>query len=139
MAVSSKFTHALICPAFGCSYPLIRQKWFSKLQFRQLRMKPELFDDYYRDTCLIQKNDMIAFLKANTSYRLKESVKRCSADVHIYFGEKENQGIKKSARVIREAFPVSSITGLPEMYHGDFSINHSHDYINAIMAIANGA
>ena len=23
--------------------------------------------------------------------------------------------------------------------HGDFSINHSHDYINAIMAIANGA
>jgi len=135
MAVPSKLTNALIRPAFGCSYPLIRQKWFSKLQFRQLRMKPELFDDYYRDTCMIQKKDMIAFLKANTSYRLKESLRRCSADVHIYFGEKENHGIKKSARIIHEALPSSSITELSEMYHGDFSINHSYDYINAIRTI----
>ena len=136
MAVPSKLTSALMRPALGCSYPLIRQKWFSMLQFRQLRIKPELFDDYCRDTCMIQKNDMIAFLKANASYSLKESFRRCTADVHIYFGEKDDQGIKKSARIIHEALSFSSITELPEMYHGDFSINHSHDYISAVRAIA---
>jgi len=55
MAYSSKITNALIRPAFGCSYPLIKKKWFAKMQFKQLRIKPELFDDYYRDTCLISK------------------------------------------------------------------------------------
>lgn len=37
-------------------------------------MKEELFEDYYRDTCLIEKQDMIAFMKANTSYSLKENI-----------------------------------------------------------------
>lgn len=139
MAVPSRFTNAMIRPAFGYSYPLIRQKWFSGLQFRQLRMKPELFDDYYRDTCKIQKDDMIAFLQANTSYSLNESIKRCSADVHIFYGEKENRGIRRSAQTIHDALSDSSITGLPEMYHGDFSINHSRDYVTAVRSIADGS
>lgn len=45
-AIPSKLTYSLIKPAFGSCYGLIRQKWFSKLQFRSLRMKPELFNDY---------------------------------------------------------------------------------------------
>ena len=47
MAVPSGFTNAMIRPAFSCTYPLIRHKWFAKLQFRQLRMNAEYFDDYY--------------------------------------------------------------------------------------------
>lgn len=45
-AIPSKLTYSLIKPAFGSCYGLIQQKWFSKLQFRSLRMKPELFNDY---------------------------------------------------------------------------------------------
>ena len=44
----SKLTCSLIKPVFGGCYGLIRQKWFSKLQFRSLRMRPELFHDYYQ-------------------------------------------------------------------------------------------
>lgn len=137
MAIPSKIINALIRPAFGCSYPLIKQKWFAKMQFRQLKIKEELFDDYYRDTCTIPKNDMIAFLKANTSYKLKDSINNCSADVHIYYGKRETRGIKKSAKLISTTIPSSSLIELPNMYHGDFSINHSHDYIITIKAIAN--
>ena len=136
MAYSSKITNALIRPAFGCSYPLIKKKWFAKMQFKQLRIKPELFDDYYRDTCLISKKDMIAFLQASASYQLKDAVKNCCADVHIFYGEKENRGIKKSAKIISNSFPMSALTELPEMYHGEFSINNPKEYAETVKSIA---
>ena len=134
--IPSKITNALISPAIHLSYPLIKQRWLAKMQFRQLRLKAELFDDYYRDTAAIQKNDMIAFLKASTSYRLKDSIKKRHADMHIYFGEKENRIIKRSAAMLRETADVSSLTQLPGMFHGDFSINHPLDYVDAINNIA---
>ena len=133
--IPSKITNALISPALHLSYPLIKQRWFAKLQFRQLRLKAELFDDYYRDTAAVQKNDMIAFLKASTSYWLKDSIKKSNADMHIYFGEKETRVIKRSAVLLRETANVSSLTELPDMFHGDFSINHPLDFVNAINRI----
>ncbi|MGN0630976.1 MAG: alpha/beta fold hydrolase [Ruminococcus sp.] len=135
MVIPSKITNAMIRPVFGCSYPLIKQKWFAKMQFRQLKIKEELFNDYYRDTCSITKEDMIAFLKANTSYRMNETLKKCSVDVHIYFGERENSGIKESAKALHKVLPMSSLIELPNMYHGDFSVNHSEMYSDAIKAL----
>ncbi len=39
--ISSGITNALISPAFRLSYPLVKQRWFAKMQFRQLRLKAE--------------------------------------------------------------------------------------------------
>ena len=47
----SRLTNALITPAFGSSYGLIRNRSFAKVQFQALHIKPELFEAYYRDTC----------------------------------------------------------------------------------------
>ena len=68
-------THALIKPAFGMSYGLIRQKWFAKMQAAYLGIPQKLFDDYYRDTCKISKEDMIAFLKSNSAYSIKPALR----------------------------------------------------------------
>ena len=51
LVLPSRVTHALIKPVFGSCYGLICQKWFAKLQFKSLRIKPDLFGDYFRDTC----------------------------------------------------------------------------------------
>ena len=51
------------------------------MQFKSLKIKSDLFDDYFRDTCAIAKKDMIAFLQANSLYSLKESIKNCTAKV----------------------------------------------------------
>lgn len=51
-------------------------------------MKPDLFEDYFRDTCGISKKNMIAFLQANSLYSIKESIGNCSAKVHIFVGGK---------------------------------------------------
>ena len=53
LVIPSKITHSMIKPAFGSCYGLIQYKWFSKLQFKSLKIKPDLFDCYFRDTCAI--------------------------------------------------------------------------------------
>ena len=133
--IPSRVTHALIRPSIACSYGLIKQKWFARLQFRSLKIKNELYDDYYRDTCSITKEDMIAFLRANTSYTLKESLNNTNADVRIYYGEKEIRGIKQSAQRIKELLPNASVSELIGMVHGEFSINHAADYVKTIRAV----
>lgn len=138
MVMPSSFTHAMIRPAFGASYGLIKHRWFSKLQFKSLHIKQDLFEDYYRDTREIKKDDMISFLRANTAYSLKESIKNCSADVHIFFGQKETPGIKKSAGKIMDMIPGASLKEMAGMYHGELSINHSDDYVSEIDYILNG-
>ncbi len=133
--VPSRLTHALIGPAFGSSYGLIRRRWFSRLQFKSLHMKEELFEDYYRDTCLIGKVDMIAFMKANTSYFLKNGLKESKADVHVFWGGRENREIKRSADLIRSALPACKFSCLKDLYHGEFSINHAGEYAEEIRSI----
>ena len=131
----SRLTHALVGPAFGSSYGLIKNRSFAKMQFDSLHMKAELFEDYYRDTCGIEKKDMIAFLKANTAFTLDGRISGTTAKVHVFAGEKENREILRSAEAICKAVPGSRQTILPGLYHGEFSINHPEEYVRAIAEI----
>ena len=135
LVIPSKITHSMIKPAFGSCYGLIQYKWFSKLQFKSLKIKPGLFDCYYKDTCDISKNDMIAFLQANSLYSLKESIKSCEAKVFVFVGEKENNTMLKSAEMIHQTLRNSFLQVIPKLYHGEFSINHGKDYANKIREI----
>ena len=58
---------------------LRKYKCFSKLQFKSLRIKSNLFDEYDKDTCAIRKSDMIAFLQENSVYSLKDGSGECEA------------------------------------------------------------
>lgn len=135
LVIPSKITHSMIKPAFGSCYGLIQYKWFSKLQFKSLKIKRDLFDCYYKDTCDISKNDMIAFLQANSLYSLKESIKSCEAKVFVFVGEKENNTMLKSAEMIHQTLRNSFLQVIPKLYHGEFSINHGKDYANKIREI----
>ena len=130
--IPSKFTNALIAPTFGSSYGLIRNRSFARLQFQALHLKPELFEEYYRDTCRIKKQDMIAFMKANTSYALKDGFKEASAEIHVYVGEKEAGTILRSAEAICQMRPSCSLHRMKNMKHGEFSINHAARYADDI-------
>ena len=137
-AIPSKLTNALIAPAFGSSYGLIKNRGFARLQFQSLHMKPELFEDYYRDTCRIQKQDMIAFLKANTSYALKDGLRESSAEIHVYVGERETGEILRSAEAICRMRPACRLHRMPGLKHGEFSINHADQYADAVRQIIRG-
>jgi len=123
-----KVTAALVGPTFGASFGLIKQKWFSKLQAEYLGIPRELFDDYYRDTCKISREDMIAFLKANSLYTIKPGLSETEAKVKIVAGSKEQKNIRDSANLLHTAIPGSQMEIMSGLRHGDLSINHPETY-----------
>ena len=131
----SRLTNALIGPAFGASFGLIQNRSFAKMQFQSLHIKPELFEDYYRDTCRIKKQDIITFMKANTSYALIDPFRDTRAKVHVYVGEKETSEILRSAEAICRALPSARLHRLPGLRHGEFSLNQAPQYADAIRKI----
>ena len=128
----SKLTAALIDPTFGMSYGLIKQRWFAKIQADYLGIPKELFEDYYRDTCAITKADMIAFLKANSTYEIKTSLAKTNAEVKIVAGAKEQKKVLDSAKLLHSTIPGSALEILPGMSHGDLSINHPECYVQML-------
>ena len=127
-----KLTAALIPPAFGMSYGLIGQRWFAKLQADYLGIPGALFDDYFRDTCRISRADMIAFLKANSLYTIKPGLSETRARVKIVAGSREQKNIRDSASMMNRTITGSSMELLPELRHGDLSINHPERYVQML-------
>ena len=124
----SRLIHALIKPTFGMSYGLIKQKWFAEMQAAYLGIPQKLFDDYYRDTCMITKEDMIAFLQSNSVYSIKPALRNTQAKVHIVFGSKEQSLIRTSEKLLNHTLLGSTLEILPGYSHGDLSLNHPDQY-----------
>ena len=132
LAIPMKATYKMIRPAFSMSYGLISKKWFSQMQFKSLKIREDLFSEYYRDTCKISKEDMIAFMEANSKYEIKDSLSSTKSKVLVVVGDKERAIMKKSASIIHKKINGSRIKVLPNYYHGDFSINNPQQYVKAI-------
>ena len=136
--IPSGLTNSMIAPAFSASYRMIKNRSFARMQFQSLHIKANLFEDYYRDTCCIQKQDMIAFMRANTSYALKASFRDSSAEVHVFVGERETGRILRSADAICKARPDCRLHRMPDLRHGEFSLNHAEKYADAVRHIVRG-
>lgn len=133
LVLPMRTTYALIRPTFSLCYPLVKKRWFARLQFNSLRMKEKFFDEYYRDSAAITKQNLISFLRANSAYKLKDSVEQCQANVLVLVGGKESKIMRKSAEILHEKIPNSTLEILPGYYHGDLSINHSELYVEKVL------
>ena len=126
-----KMTIKLIESSINMSYGLINKKWFSKLQFKSLKIKEELFDKYYIDSSNIAKDNMISFLKANSNYHLK-NIKTNKSKSIVAVGSKERPIMIKSAKIIHDELINSELEILSGYYHGDLSINHPNEYAEKV-------
>ena len=117
--------------SINMSYKLIHKKWFSKLQFKSLKLKESLFDKYYKDSSNITKNNMISFLKANTNYCMK-NIKNNKTKAIVIVGSKERKIMIKSAKKINSELKNSNLEILEGYYHGELSINHPDEYVAII-------
>ena len=126
-----KMTNRLIEPSINMSYGLIKKRWFSKLQFKSLKIKKELFDKYYIDSSNITKNNMISFLEANSNYYLK-NIKTNKSKSIVIVGSKERSIMIKSAKRIHDELINSELEILSGYYHGDLSINHPNEYAEKV-------
>lgn len=135
LVVPMRLTAALIKPAYSICYPLIKKRWFAKLQFKSMHIKDEYFEKYFEDSADILKNDMIAFLMANSNYSIKDSFYDCKAKSLVLVGGKELEIMKKSAKMIVACLPTSKLEIIKNYNHGDLSINHPKQYIEKLLQL----
>lgn len=135
LVIPRPLTAALIAPALEMSYGLIKKRWFSKVQFKSLKLQKKLFEDYYRDTCNIQKQDMIHFLKANSSYSMKQELANTIAKVTIIVGGKEQKVMQRSAKILHNTLPNSKLKVFKDYFHGELSLNYPKAYVEVLMQL----
>ncbi len=129
------FIRSLIKPSVEMCYPLINKKWFARMQFKYLRIREDLFDDYYRDTSKIGREDMSGFIGASISYSLPESISMTKAHVIVVAGSREEKSILRSGKMICKAIPSSELVIKEKLYHGEWSINLYDEYADYVKSV----
>lgn len=123
---------ALIVPTYKIFYKLIKKKWFSKLQSKNLCVPRDMFERYYKDSLNITKESLINITLSNGNYMLKNTIKNTKAKVLIIVGEKELKIMKKSARTITDTILNSQLYIADKMNHGEFSLVYYEEYIKLV-------
>lgn len=135
LIIPMKTTYHLVKPMIEMSYGLIKKRWFAKLQFKSLKIKNELYDEYYKDTCNISKENMISFLKANAGYVVKKELSNTQSKVFVFVGKKEQTKMINSAYKLNKMISNSTLEIKNNMYHGEYSINYAKEYADKIVSI----
>lgn len=130
--IPDKLTAGLVAPLFSMSFPLIKKKWFAKMQFCYLGIRADLFEHYYGDTVKLSKQNLIAFTKASSLYQVKKNLKNSLARVRIIVGEKETKKMHASARYLHDLLPDSRLEIKAGLAHGQYAINQTDLYVKEL-------
>lgn len=130
--IPDKLTAGLVAPLFSMSFPLIKKKWFAKMQFCYLGIRADLFEHYYEDTVKLSKQNLIAFIKASSLYQVKKNLKNSLARVRIIVGEKETKKMHASARYLHDLLPDSRLEIKAGLAHGQYAINQPDLYVKEL-------
>ena len=133
---------ALVCPIPGTkiltvpicrmSYGLIKKRWFSKLQAKELCVPLDMFEKYYSDSIKMSKQSLENTILSNGTYQLKAEIKNTKAKTLVIVGGKEKNVVKKSAQILHRAIPASQLHIAVNMKHGELSLAHPGQYVNIV-------
>lgn len=127
-----KIMRTFLLPMITISYPLIKQKWYSKIQAKALFVPSEKIDRYHDDSCRISKTSLINISISNGSFVLDAKIKETKAKVLILVGEKEIAIMKRSATDLNEAIPNSQLKIISNSGHGELSLLRPKEYCSLL-------
>lgn len=124
-------TRKWIAPSVRLTFPIIKNKFFSKLQAKVLYVDDEYFDTYYDETSRMKADTLIRILKENMSFEIPSDFNEAKAKILVTVGEREKAVMKKSAKDIVAS--NSNCTGVvfPNVGHG-ISLANPH-YFNELV------
>lgn len=125
-----KFLNLLYLPIINISYPLIKYKWYSRLQSKVLFVPDENLDKYYEDSCKISKESLINITLSNGLFKLDPNISNTKTKVLILVGEKEIKNMKQSAIELHKNIKESELVIVPKSGHGEISLLRPIEYCN---------
>ncbi|WP_405116089.1 alpha/beta hydrolase [Paenibacillus sp. FSL K6-1217] len=108
----------LIGPAVRLSFPLIRYRWFAKLQAKTLYLGEEYLERYVEESRQMELKTLIRVLEENMSFRIPAGFSEAAGKILVTVGEREKSVMKQSARDLVAANPRSMGVVLPRIGHG---------------------
>ena len=109
------FGKEMVKPTIKLTYPLIKYRFFSKLQAKQLYIGPNLFEQYFKDSNRMSLDTLTMVLEENMSFQVPDSYADVKASLLITVGEKERKVMKSSAIDLlskRDRAQAITITGI---------------------------
>ncbi|WP_407901028.1 alpha/beta fold hydrolase [Halalkalibacterium halodurans] len=73
------------------TFPLIKNRWFSRLQAKTLYIGDDLFETYYRESCQMTRDSLMQILKENVSFRLPEKVHETLLEYSQPLGQRKKE------------------------------------------------
>ncbi|MFS1518214.1 alpha/beta fold hydrolase [Bacillus sp. SCS-151] len=114
----NSFVRKMIRPSIKLTFPLVKNKSFSKLQAKTLYVGKEYFETYYKESSEMKLDTLIRILEENMSFEIPNNFYKATGKILVSVGEKEKTIMKKSAADI-----VSNNTNckgiiIPNVGHG---------------------
>ncbi|WP_078555971.1 alpha/beta fold hydrolase [Bacillus alkalicellulosilyticus] len=96
----SPLVKKMIKPAIKLTFPLIKNKSFSRLQAKTLYINNEYFETYYKESTLMKSETLVRILEENMSFVLPKNFNKAKSKILVTVGEKEKTVMIKSAKDI---------------------------------------
>jgi len=123
-----KWGRKMIAPTIRLSYPLVKNRYFSKLQAKTLYIADEYFERYFQESSQMKGETLIRILNENMSFSIPDSFNQAKANIIVTVGEKEKAVMQQSAIGLVNSNPNCTgvkITGIghgiplanPELFH----------------------
>ncbi|WP_225230600.1 alpha/beta fold hydrolase [Cytobacillus stercorigallinarum] len=107
-----------IIPTIKWSFPLIKNKYFSRIQAKTLYVNEAYFEKYYEESARMEMETFIRVLQENMSFRIPKAFKQAETKILVTVGEKEKAVMKKSATDIVASHLNCQGVILPKIGHG---------------------
>ncbi|WP_049561634.1 alpha/beta fold hydrolase [Nonomuraea sp. SBT364] len=98
--------------------PLARQRWFARLQAKELFIPDDLLPDYLRDSARVSRETLLAGVSENIRFTLPPGWARFGKPALVMAGKRERKLMHDSARTIHDSLPGSRLTIVPGCGHG---------------------
>jgi pimeloyl-ACP methyl ester carboxylesterase len=102
----------------GAAAPLARRRWFATIQGRSMFIPPELMDDYLQTSASISKQNLLAFVTANSAFRIPSGWATFPGPVLLLAGSAEPKVLLKGMRSLNDALPSSELEVFEGAGHG---------------------
>jgi pimeloyl-ACP methyl ester carboxylesterase len=112
------FAKNIIKPTIQITFPLIKKRWFSKLQAKTLYIGEDYFEKYYEESCQMKPDTLIRVLEENMSFNIPKDFSKANGNILVTVGEKEKAMMKHSAKDLVEANWNCTGVMIPKIGHG---------------------
>jgi len=112
------YAKKLIKPTITLTFPLIKNRWFSKLQAKTLYVGDDYFEKYYEESCQMTSDTLVRVLEENMSFEIPKDFRKATGKILVTVGEKEKAMMIKSAKDLVEANSNCIGVILPKIGHG---------------------